>query len=170
MAPPAMSEKTAQQPAMEEPIAESPPEPQQTSGQTTVPEQVVEGRAEPNTSAPSTNPAEGDTSAPRITDQTEEQQPEVAQSTSTDAMARGKAIVIAEAVNSGPAPIPEQEAEEDEVEEVLGHPQDKRQLVYVSRWRNNQWVVHEEILEIEETMKVERAAKRLVTEVQVCFP
>ena len=78
MAPPAMSEKTAQQPAMEEPIAESPPEPQQTSGQTTVPEQVVEGRAEPSTGAPSTNPAEGDTSVPRVTDQTEEQQPEVA--------------------------------------------------------------------------------------------
>ena len=73
MASPAMSEKTAQQPAMEEPIAESPSEPQQTSGQTTVPEQVVEGRAEPSTGAPSTNHAEGDTSAPRVTDQTEEQ-------------------------------------------------------------------------------------------------
>ena len=78
MAPPAVSEKTAQQPAMEEPIAESPPEPQQTSGQTTVPEQVVEGRAEPSTGAPSTNPAEGDTSAPRGPDQAKEQQPKVA--------------------------------------------------------------------------------------------
>ena len=86
-----------------------------------------------------------------------------------DAMARGKAIVIAEAANSGPAPLPEEEAKEDEVEEVLGHPQDKRQHVYVSRWRNDQWVMHEEIPEVEETMKVERAAKRLVTEVQVCF-
>ena len=86
-----------------------------------------------------------------------------------NAMARGKAIVIAEAANSGPAPQPEQEAEEDEVEEVLGRPQDKRQHVYVSRWRNDQWVVHEEIPEIEETMKVARAAKHLVTEVQVCF-
>ena len=72
MAPPAMTEKTAQQPAMEEPIAESPPEPQQTSGQTTVLEQVVEGRAEPSTGALSTNPAKGDMSAPRVTDQTEE--------------------------------------------------------------------------------------------------
>ena len=88
---------------MEEPIAESPPEPQQTSGQTTVPEQVVEGRAEPNTGAPSTNPAEGDTSAPRITGQTEEQQPEVAQNVSADATARGKAIVVAETTDSRPA-------------------------------------------------------------------
>ena len=86
-----------------------------------------------------------------------------------NAIARGKAIVIAEAANSGPAPIPEEEAEEDEVEEVLGRPQDKRQHVYVSRWRNDQWVVHEEIPEVEETNKVERTAKRLVTEVQVCF-
>ena len=72
VAPPAMSEKTAQQPAMEEPIAESPSEPQQTSGQTTVPKQVVEGRAEPSTSALSTNPAEGDTSTPGVTGQTDE--------------------------------------------------------------------------------------------------
>ena len=67
--------------------------------------------------------------------------------------------MIAEAANSGPAPIPKEEVEEDEVEEVLGHPQDRQQYVYMSRWQNNQWVVHEEILEVEETMKVERAAK-----------
>ena len=77
--------------------------------------------------------------------------------------------MIAEATNSGPAPLPEEEAEEDEVEEVLGRPQDRRQHVYVSRWRNDEWVMHEEIPEVEETMKVERATKRLVTEVQVCF-
>ena len=77
--------------------------------------------------------------------------------------------MIAEAANSGPAPIPEEEADENEVEEVLGRPQDRRQHVYVSRWRNDQWVIHEEIPEVEETMKVEREAKRLVTEVQVCF-
>jgi len=153
---------------MEVPIAENPSEPQPTSSQTIVPEQGVEGKAEPNTSAPSTNPAEGDTSTPRVTGQTEEQRPEArAQSTFVDATARGKAIVIAETANSGPAP--EEEAEKDEVEEVLGRPQDKRQHVYVSRWRNDQWVVHEEIPEVEETKKVERAAKRLVTEVQVCF-
>ena len=118
-----MSEKTAQQPAMEEPIVESPPEPQQTSGQTIVPEQVVEGRDEPSTGAPSTNPAEGNTSAPRVMEQTEEQRPEViAQSMFANATTRGKAIVIAEAANSGPTPLPEEEAKEDEVEEVLGRP------------------------------------------------
>ena len=86
-----------------------------------------------------------------------------------DAMARGKAIVIVETANSGPAPRPKEEPDEDEVEVVLGRPQDKRQHVYVSCWRNNQWVVHEEIPEVEETKKVERTAKRLVTEVQVGF-
>ena len=117
-------------------------------------------------SAPSTEPTEGNTSASRVTEQTEEQRPEVrAQSMFVDAAAHGKAIVIVEAANSGPAPIPE----EDEVEEVLGHPQDWRQHVYVSCWRNDQWVVHEEIPEVEETKKVERAAKQLVMEVQVCF-
>ena len=77
--------------------------------------------------------------------------------------------MIVEAADAGPAPRPEEEPEEDEVEEVLGHPQDKRQHVYMSRWRNDQWVVHEEIPEVEETKKVEQAAKRLVMEVQVCF-
>ena len=77
--------------------------------------------------------------------------------------------MIAEAANAGPAPRSEEEPKEDEVEEVLGRPQDKRQHVYVSRWRNDKWVVHEEIPEVEETKRVERAAKRLVTEVQVRF-
>ena len=88
-----------------------------------------------------------------------------AQSTFVDAVARGKAIVIAEAAKARPAPRSEEEPKEDKVEEVLGHPQDKRQHVYVLRWRNNQWIIHEEIPEVEETKKVERAAKRLVTEV-----
>ena len=84
---------------------------------------MVERRAEPNINASSTNPAGGDTSAPRVTGQTEEQRTEArAQSTFVDAASRGKAIVIVEAANSGPAPIPEEEAEEDEVEEVLGCP------------------------------------------------
>ena len=55
------------------------------------------------------------------------------------------------------------------MEEVLGHPQDKRQHVYVLHWRNDQWVIHEEVSEVKETKKVERAVKRLVTEVQVSF-
>ena len=140
---------------MEEPVEEIPPEPQQTSGQTSVLEQLVEKTDEQSTSASSTNPAEGDTSAPSGPDQAKEQQPEVAQSTLADATVRGKAIVVAETTNSRQAPLPKQEAEEDKVEEVLGRPQDKRQHVYVSRWRNDQWVMHEEIPEVEETMKVE---------------
>ena len=78
-------------------------------------------------------------------------------------------MVITDAADAGPAPGLKEEPEEDEVEEVLGSPQDKRQHVYVSRWRNDQWVVHEEIPEVKKTKKVERAAKRLVTEVQVSF-
>ena len=92
-----------------------------------------------------------------------------AQTTFTDATAHGKVVVITDAANVGPAPGPEEGPEEDEVEEVLGHLQDKRQHVYVSHWRNDQWVIHEEIPEVEETKKVERAAKRLVTEVHVSF-
>ena len=92
-----------------------------------------------------------------------------AQTRFTDAAARGMAVVIIDAADAGPAPGLEEEPEEDEVEEVLGHPQDKRQHVYVSRWRNNQWVIHEEIPEVEETKKVEGATKRLFMEVQVSF-
>ena len=52
--------------------------------------------------------------------QTEEQRPEVrAQTAFVDAAAHGKAIVIAEAANAGPAPRSEEEPKEDEVEEVL---------------------------------------------------
>ena len=147
VAPPISSEQTAQQPATEEAIVEDLSGPQQASSQTTVPEQVVEGPAEPGTSAPSAKPTEGNTSV------------------YVDDAARGKAMVIAEAADIGLAPRPK----EDKVEEVLGHPQDKRQHVYVSCWRNDQWVVHEEIPEVEETKKVERAVKRLVMEVQVSF-
>ena len=139
---------------MEETIEEIPSEPQQTSGQTPVSKQLVEKTAEQSTSALSTNPTEAGTLAPREPDQAEEQQPELAQSTLADATARGKAIVVAETADSRPVPPPEQEAEEDEVEEILGRPQDKQQHVYVSRWRNDEWVMHEEILEVEETLKL----------------
>ena len=103
-------------------------------------------------------------------EETEEQRPDVrAQTTSIDAAAHGKAVVITDAADAGPAPGHEEEPKEDEVEEVLGHPQDKQQHVYVSHWRNDQWVVHEEIPEVKETKKVERTVKRLVTEVHVSF-
>ena len=170
VAPPIGTEQTAQQPTTEEPIVEDLLGPHQASSQTIVPKKVVEGPAELGKSALSAKPAEGNTSASRVIEQTEEQRPEVrAQTTFTDAVAHGKAMVITDAANAGPAPGPEEEPEEDEVEEVLGHPQDKRQHVYVSRWQNDQWVIHGEVPEVKETKKVEQAAKRLVTEVQVSF-
>jgi len=140
-------------------MAGTPPGPQQADDQTPVLEQ--------NTSAPSTNPDEADATAPRELDLAEGQQPEAARNMVADATARGKALVVVESADPGPGPPPEQEAEEDEVEEILGRPQDRRQHVYVSRYRNDEWVMHEEIPEVEETLRVERAAKRLVTEVQV---
>ena len=140
-------------------MAGTPPGPQQADDQTPVPEQ--------NTSAPSTNPDEADATVPRELDLAEGQQPEAARNMVADATARGKALVVVESADPGPGPPPEQEAEEDEVEEILGRPQDRRQHVYVSRYRNDEWVMHEEIPEVEETLRVERAAKRLVTEVQV---
>ena len=161
-----MARQTAQQPAVEEPVVGTLPGPQQADDQTSVPEWLVEETAEQSTSALSTDPTEADTLVPREPDLAEEQQPEVAQSNLADVTARGKAMVVVESTDSRPAPPPEQE---DEVEELLGHPQDKRQHVYVSRWWNDEWVMHEEIPEVEETLKVERAAKRLVTEVQVCL-
>ena len=162
MAPPISSEQTTQQPVTEEAIAKDPSGPQQGSSQTTVPEQVVEGPTEPGISAPSTRPAEGNTSASRVIEQRLEVR---AQTTFIDAAAYGKVVVITDAADARPAPGPEEGPKEDKVEEVLGHPQDKQQHVYVSCWQNDQWVVHEEIPEVEETKKVERAAKWLVTEV-----
>ena len=127
MAPPISTEQTTQEPATKEAIVEDPLEHQQASGQTTVPERMVEVSAEPGMSASSTKPAEGNTSASMVMEQTEEQRLEVrAQTTFTDAAAHGKAVVITDAVDAEPAPGPEEEPEEDEVEEVLGHPQDKR--------------------------------------------
>jgi hypothetical protein len=90
---------------MEEPVAGTPLEPQQVDNQTPVPEQLVEKTTEQNTSAPSTNPAEADTTAPRELNLAEEQQPEVVQNMVADATARGKALV--ESANSRPVPPPE---------------------------------------------------------------
>ena len=92
---------------MEEPVEETPSEPQQVSGPTIVPEQLIEKIAELSTSVLSTNPTEVDTLVPRESNQTEEQQPEVAQSTLADATAHGKAVVVAKTVDSKPAPPPE---------------------------------------------------------------
>ena len=116
-------EQTTQQPTTEEAIVEDPSGPQQVSSQTIVPEQVVEGPAKPGMSALSAKPAKGNTSASRVIEQTKEQRPEVrAHTTFTDAAARGKAMVITDAANTGPALGPKEEPEEDKVEEVLGRP------------------------------------------------
>ena len=110
MVPPISAEQTTQQPTTEEAIVEDPSGPQQASSQTTVLEQVVEGLAEPGTSAPSAKPIEGNTSASRVTEQTKEQRPEVrVQTTFTDAATHGKAVVITDAANVGPAPGLEEE-------------------------------------------------------------
>jgi hypothetical protein len=63
---------------VEEPIVGTPPGPQRANDQTPVPEQPVKKTTEQSTSAPSMNPAEADTMAPRELDLAEEQQPEVA--------------------------------------------------------------------------------------------
>ena len=87
---------------------------------------MVEVLAELGTSAPSAKPAEGNTSASMVTEQTEEQWPEVrAHTTFIDAAAHGKAVVITDAADAELALGPIEELKEDEVEEVLGHPQDK---------------------------------------------
>ena len=65
MASPVLVERAAQQPVVEEPEEEIPPEPQQTGDQTSVPEQLVEKTAEQSTIAPSTNPTEAGTLAPK---------------------------------------------------------------------------------------------------------
>jgi len=123
VAPPISAERTAQQPTTEESIVEDPLRPQQANRQTTVTQQVVERIAEAGTSALSAKPAEGNTLASRVVEQTEEQRSEVrAHTMFIDAAARGKAVVIIDAADAGPAPGPEEEPEEDKVEEVLGHP------------------------------------------------
>ena len=58
-------------------------------------------------------------------------------------------------------------ASDDKVEEIQGHPHDGRQHIYVWRQRGDHWASHEEIAEVEEAERVERAAKHLVSEVKV---
>jgi hypothetical protein len=62
------------------------------------------------------------------------------------------------------------ESDDDVVEEIQGHPQDRRQHIYVCRGHGDHYVYHEEISIDEETQRVEQAAKRLIGEVQVRGP
>jgi hypothetical protein len=56
---------------------------------------------------------------------------------------------------------------DDEIEEIQGRPHDGRQHIYVWRQHGDHWAGHEEIAELEEAERVERAAKRLVNEVKL---
>ena len=60
-----------------------------------------------------------------------------------------------------------QAASDAKVEEIQGRPHDGRQHIYVWHQRGDHWAGHEEITETEETTRVERAAKRLVSEVKM---
>jgi hypothetical protein len=53
----------------------------------------------------------------------------------------------------------EVKSDDDVIEEILGHPQDGRQHVYVYRERGDHYVCHEEISIDEEIERVERAAR-----------
>jgi hypothetical protein len=57
--------------------------------------------------------------------------------------------------------------DDDVVEDIQGHPQDGWQHVYIYHKRGHHYVCHEEISIDEETERVERAARRLIREVQV---
>jgi hypothetical protein len=60
------------------------------------------------------------------------------------------------------------ESEDNDVlEEIQGHPKDGCQHVYVCRQHGDHFIYHEEIPTVDETRKVELAAKRLMAEVQV---
>jgi hypothetical protein len=59
------------------------------------------------------------------------------------------------------------EFDDDIIEEIQGHPQDGHQHVYICRKRGDHYVYHEEISIDKEIERVERAARRLIGEVQV---
>jgi len=81
---------------------------------------------------------------------------------------RGKGPMIPVTVVGGSTEGEEAQAAFDhKLEEIQGRPHDGRQHVYVWRQRGDHWAGHEEIAEIEEAERVERATKRLVNEVKV---
>jgi len=89
-------------------------------------------------------------------------------STTTEASERGKGPMLPSfmGTTSGDANNPSAESD-DGVEEIEGHPRDGHQHVYVCRHRGDHWACHEEIAEVEEADRVERAAKCLITKVKV---
>jgi hypothetical protein len=59
------------------------------------------------------------------------------------------------------------ESDDDVIKEIQGHPQDGWQHVYICRECEDHCICHEELSIDEETERVERAARRLIREVQV---
>ena len=97
--------------------------------------------------------------------------PRVEASSPKGSPSRGKGPLIPVTTAGGSAEGEEaQAAPDDEVEEIQGRPHDGRQHVYVWRQRGDHFIGHEELVEIEEAARVERAAKRLVDEVKVSGP
>jgi hypothetical protein len=87
-----------------------------------------------------------------------------------DATAKGKSVAtssITELNQDQKQAGAEQAAEfeDDIIKEIQGHPQDRRQHVYVYHERGDYYVYHEDISIDEETSRVERAARRLIGEV-----
>ena len=115
-----------QRPTIEEGVADEPTGDQQAAGRTTVLEEVGSEAAEHGTSAPSMSSVEGSGAAPMTTKQDKQQQSEVLPlAESSNAIAHGKAMLVPDAVEAGPAPGPEAELKEEEddvIEEVVGHP------------------------------------------------
>ena len=83
------------------------------------------------------------------------------------AKALGQGVGAAGTSKTSARPETTPKSDDDVVEETQGHPQGSHQQIYVKRWREDHWVYHEEVSEIEEAERVKRAAKRLVAEVDV---
>jgi hypothetical protein len=58
------------------------------------------------------------------------------------------------------------ESDDDVIKEIQGHPQDRRQHVYICREHGDHYICHEISID-KETERVERVARWLIGEVQV---
>jgi hypothetical protein len=137
-----------------------------------VPEQEVPEHVAPEQSLPSTL-SEGQ--VPETNQSMLEQTTAITSSTQgglPDAAAKGKSAAMSSitGLNQERKQASAEQAakfDDDIVEEIQGHPQDGHQHVYICHERGDRYVCHEEISIDEETERVERAARRLIVEVQV---
>lgn len=117
---------------------------------------MVEESSGHGTAGPSTGLAVASDSGPTTTEQ-----------------AGGQAENVVLALGARRAQPPPEPEEPEVMEEIQGHPQgggqESQQRVYMSCWRKDHWVTHEEILEDEEADRVEQATKALMEEVKVSF-